>query len=266
MTTPETPTRDSIISRVVRILSCFDRGAPALSLGSLARRSGLPLTTTHRLVEELLRHGLLERDPAGDLRPGLRMWELASRASRALTLREACLPFMEDLQATVRQHVTLAVLDRGTALYVERLSSPASPLDAAHIAQRMPLHASSSGLVLLAFSEPAVQDAALAGALERVTPETVVDPDALRRQLADIRQKGFAAPPGIGRSEWIGVAVPVFGPAESGRGRRIAAAANCILARADAELVPRVVPALTTAARGMSRALGAEPARATGQA
>ncbi|WP_413250119.1 IclR family transcriptional regulator [Sinomonas flava] len=255
MPTPVEPTRDSIISRVVRILSCFDRSTAALSLSSLARRSGLPLTTAHRLCEELLRHGLLERDAAGDLRPGLRIWELGSRASHALTLSEACRPYMEDLQDTVRQHVTLAVMDRGSALYVERLSAPESPLDAAHIAQRMPLHASSSGLVLLAFSDPSVRADALAGPLEKVTPATVTDPEQLRRHLADIRQRGFAAPPGVGRAEWIGVAVPVFGPGQSAHGPCIAAALNCILPLDAADLVPRVVPALTTAARGMSRAL-----------
>ncbi|WP_369046713.1 IclR family transcriptional regulator [Sinomonas sp. P10A9] len=249
------PTRDSIISRVVRILSCFDRSTAALSLSSLARRSGLPLTTAHRITDELLRHGLLERDSAGDLRPGLRMWELANRASHALTLREACLPFMEDVQAAVHHHVTLAVLDRGSALYVERLSAPESPLAAANIAQRMPLHASSSGLVLLAFSEAAVQARALAGPLEKVTPETVTDPAALRRTLADIRQKGFAAPPGIGRTEWIGVAVPVFGSERTAEGPVIAAALNAILPRTEADLVPRVVVALTTAAHGATRAL-----------
>ncbi|MGT2463563.1 IclR family transcriptional regulator [Sinomonas atrocyanea] len=255
------PTRDSIISRVVRILSCFDRSTAALSLSSLARRSGLPLTTAHRLVDELLRHGLLERDVSGDLRPGLRMWELASRASHAVTLREACLPFMEDVQAAVRHHVTLAVLDRGSALYVERLSAPESPLDAANIAQRMPLHASSSGLVLLAFSTAAVQARALAGPLEQVTPETVTDPASLRRVLADVRHRGFAAPPGVGRTEWIGVAVPVLGPARTAEGASIAAALNVMLPRSEAELVPRVVLALTTAAHGASRALGAGPAR-----
>lgn len=249
------PTRDSIISRVVRILACFDRRTTSLSLSSLARRSGLPLTTTHRLTEELVQHGLLQRGSTGDLQPGLRMWELASRASPALTLREACLPFMEDLQATVKQQVTLAVFDRGSALYIERLSWPASPLDAANIAERMPLHASSSGLVLLAFSSPAAQSRVVDGPLEKVTPETVTDPQALRQQLADIRRTGFSAPPGIGRTQWIGVAVPVFGLAGSSQRPQIAAALNCILPRTEADLVPRVLPALTTAAHGMTRAL-----------
>jgi DNA-binding IclR family transcriptional regulator len=252
---PNPPTRDSIISRVVRLMGAFDRTQPSMTLSMLARRSGLPMTTTHRLVDELVRHGLIERQPGGDLRVGLRMWELAARGSHALSLKEVALPFMEDVQSALGQHTTLAVLDRGSVLYVERLSHPDSPLDAAHIAQRMPIHASSSGLVLLAHSPTNFQAEVLSGALEKVTPETVTDPAVLRRQLADIRQRGFIAVPGIGHSEWTGVAVPVFGP-----GNRIAAALNAIIPREDTG-IPRVVAALATAAHGLSRALGAESPR-----
>ncbi len=131
---------------------------------------GLPLTTAHRLVDDLVLHGLIERLPDGNLWSGMRMWELAARGSRALNLREVALPYMEDVQAAVHQHTTLAVLDHGTVLYVERLSSPDSSLNAAHIAQRMPVHAASSGLVLLAYSAPAVQEEVLSGRLEKVDP------------------------------------------------------------------------------------------------
>jgi DNA-binding IclR family transcriptional regulator len=179
----------------------------------------------------------------------MRMWELAARGSRALNLRELALPFMEDVQAAVHQHTTLAVLDHGTVLYVERLSSPHSSLDAAHIAQRMPIHAASSGLVLLAFSPPAVQAEVLAKPLKAVTPETITDPALIRKHLAEIRQRGYVALPGIGVSEWTGIAVPVFGP-----GSRMAAALNAIVPRHEAS-VPLIVPALLTAAHGMSRAL-----------
>ncbi|MCG2622861.1 IclR family transcriptional regulator [Arthrobacter sp. I2-34] len=252
------PTGDSVITRVVRLMSAFDRDLPSMTLSGLARRADLPLTTAHRLVEELVRHGLIDRLPGGELRPGMRMWELAARGSQALTLREIALPFMEDVQAAVHQHATLAVLDHGSVLYVERLSSPDSPLDAAHIAQRMPLHAASSGLVLLAYSSPEFQREVLAGPLEKVTPETLTDPQLIRKYLAEIRQRGYVALPGIGVTEWTGIAVPVLGP-----GNGIAAALNAIVPRAEAN-VPFVVPALLTAAHGISRALGAEsrhPAR-----
>jgi DNA-binding IclR family transcriptional regulator len=230
-------------------MSAFDRDQPTMTLSGLARRAGLPLTTAHRLVEDLVLHGLIERLPDGSLRSGMRMWELAARGSRALNLRELALPFMEDVQAAVHQHATLAVLDHGTVLYVERLSSPRSSLDAAHIAQRMPVHAASSGLVLLAFSPPDFQDEVLSRPLAPVTPETITDPARIRKHLAEIRQRGYVALPGIGVTEWTGIAVPVFGPDKT-----IAAALNAIVPRQEAA-VPLTVPALLTAAHGISRAL-----------
>ncbi|QCB95858.1 IclR family transcriptional regulator [Arthrobacter sp. PAMC25564] len=246
------PSGDSVIGRVVRLMSAFDRQMPSMSLSGLARRAGLPLTTAHRLVEELARHGLIERSDDGELRVGMRMWELAARGSQALNLHEVALPFMEDVQAAVHQHTTLAVLDRGTVLYVERLSAADSALDSAHIAQRMPVHAASSGLVLLAYSPPSRQDEVLAGRLEQVTPETITDPLIIRKHLAEIRQRGFVALPGIGVTDWLGIAVPVFGPEN-----KIVAALNAIVPRGEAD-VPITVPALLTAAHGISRGLGAE--------
>jgi DNA-binding IclR family transcriptional regulator len=245
------PTGESVIIRVVRLMSAFDRDLPTMTISGLARRADLPLTTAHRLVDDLVAHGLIERLPEGNLRSGMRMWELAARGSRALNLRELALPFMGDVQAAVHQHTTLAVLDHGTVLYVERLSSPKSSLNAAHIAQRMPIHAASSGLVLLAHASREFQDHLLSRPLARVTPETITDPALIRKHLAEIRRQGFVALPGIGVTEWTGIAVPVFG-----HGGMVAAALNAIVPRGEAD-VPSTVPALLTAAHGISRALKA---------
>ena len=50
-----------------------------MTISGLARRAGLPLTTAHRLVDDLVLHGLIERLADGNLRSGMRMWELAAR-------------------------------------------------------------------------------------------------------------------------------------------------------------------------------------------
>lgn len=256
----ETPkSRDSVISRVGRILAAFDHGRSRLSLTALARRTGLPLTTTHRLVAELERHGLIERDSQGNLRLGVQLWELASRGSHVSTLGEIATPFMRDVLEAVGQHTTLAILDRDSVLYIERLSSPRSKLEAARIAERMPIHASSSGLVLLAFSDPALQEEILSGPLEKETPYTETDPMVLRRMLAEIRRAGYVAPPSVGRTGWLGVAVPVFWG-----DRSIAAALNAIVplegthAHAHTQ-AQTVIPALRTAASGISRELAHHP-------
>jgi DNA-binding IclR family transcriptional regulator len=244
---------DSVISRVVRVLDAFDRDRPTMTLSRLAARAGLPLSTTHRLVEELMGYGLLHRADSGELRIGWRMWEISTRSLTAMNVREAALPFMDDVLAVVHQHTTLAVLDGNSALYVERRSAPDSVLDAARIADRMPLNACSPGLVLLAHSSPQFQESYLAGRLEKVTDETPTDPGLIRRHLAEVRHRGFVALPGIGVSEWLGIAVPVFGA-----GRTVAAALSAIVPR-DQPDVPLIVPALLTASHGISRTLTRGP-------
>ena len=89
----------------------------------------------------------------------------------------------------------------------------------------------------------------LAKPLKAATPETISDPAVIRKHLAEIRQRGYVALPGIGVTEWTGIAVPVFGS-----GNTIAAALNAIVPRQEAA-VPLIVPALLTSAHGISRAL-----------
>jgi len=85
---------ESVVQRVVRVLDAFDADAPRLSVGELARRAGLPMSTTSRLVDQLVAEGLLTRDPDRMVRAGVRLWELGSRASAAAPLRELAMPFM----------------------------------------------------------------------------------------------------------------------------------------------------------------------------
>src|SRR4051812_5648999 len=89
---------EGVVARAVRLLEAFDARAASLSVTDLSRRSGLPLSTTSRMVAELIRHGLLTRSEDGRrIQIGVRLWELASRAAPTRGLREAALPFMEDL-------------------------------------------------------------------------------------------------------------------------------------------------------------------------
>ncbi|WP_346927649.1 helix-turn-helix domain-containing protein, partial [uncultured Arthrobacter sp.] len=141
---------DSVVDRVVRVIAAFPEGANVLQLTELATRAGLPLTTAHRLVRQLAGHGLLELGAGGSVRLGLRLWELVNRNSPTLELRQAALPFMEDIQQVLNQNVNLAVLDGSEVLFVERLSRRGSVANRAQVAGRMPVHVSSAGLVLMA--------------------------------------------------------------------------------------------------------------------
>jgi DNA-binding IclR family transcriptional regulator len=96
-------------------------------------------------------------------------------------------PSMEDLHAVVGHHTQLGVLEGDEVLFVERLSAPGAVINFSRIAGRMPLHASSSGLVLLAHGPPALQERTLSLPLKAYTAETITSPAKLRASLAAIR-------------------------------------------------------------------------------
>lgn len=244
---------ESVLSRAVRVLEAFGPDSPVLGVSELARRAGLPLATASRLVAELVRHGLLEREPDRRVRVGLRMWELASRASPALDLREAAMPYMEDLHAVVRQHTQLGVLEDRQVLFLERLTARGSVVNFTRIAGRLPLHVSSAGLVLLAHAPAELQESVLAGPLEAYTPATVTDPAALRRLLAQVRRDGAVVAPGYVHPDATGLAVPV-----RGRSGTVQAALSVVVPN-DAS-ARSCLPLLRYAARGLSRSLGAPEA------
>ncbi|MDQ0821356.1 DNA-binding IclR family transcriptional regulator [Arthrobacter sp. V4I6] len=237
---------DSVVDRVVRIIAAFPEGASVLQLTELAERAELPLTTAHRLVRQLAQHGLLEAGAGGSVRLGLRLWELVNRKSATLALRQAALPFMEDIQHVLNQNVNLAVLDSGEALFVERLSRRGSVANRAQIAGRLAVHVSSAGLALMSHQPRSFQTEYL----EQFTdPAGKVTADELRSLLSEAAHLGYAQLAGVIDSDTWGIAVPVLD------GRKRAVAALGVVVPLQEVRLQALVPALQTAARGIGRRL-----------
>jgi len=241
--------RESVLDRAVQILGAFGSASPVLSAAQLARRTGMPAPTVYRMVGELLRLGILERETDKRLRIGIRLWELASRSSQAMSLRSAALPYMEDLQAVVRQHTILGIIVDRHVIYLETLSAPGASFSPAKTAGRLPLHAGSMGLVLLAFAPSELQEQILADPLVVVTPRTVTDPKQLRRILLRIRREDHFVAERMIREDSAGVAVPIRGANGS-----IVAALSVVVAN-NKQVTARVIPALKAASNGITRAL-----------
>lgn len=244
------PSGDSMTERIVRVLETFTAERSMQSASEIGRRAGLPSSTAHRIVDELVDAGLLERDEDRRVHLGMRLWELALRGSTALRLRQAALPHMEQVQARIREHTQLAVLEQDEALFLERLSHPDAGANITRVAGRLPLHASSSGLVLLAHAPSALRERVLAGPLRALAPETVTDAARLRRLLTEVRRTGVVIAPGSIEAVSTGVAVPVRDAGE------VVAALSVVLPR-DTPPEPAVA-ALRDAAAGIEGSLRAD--------
>ncbi|MFD9661390.1 IclR family transcriptional regulator [Rhodococcus sp. NPDC059968] len=244
-------TGESVLARTVRIIESFRSDDSLLTVSEIARRSGLHISTTSRLIDELVGCGWLEREDR-KVRIGVRLWEVASRASPTLGLREAAMPFMEDLHTVVGQHTQLGVLEGDEVLFIERLTAPGSVVNYTRIAGRMPLHVSSSGLVLLAHGPSELQERILSEPLKVYTDNTIRTTRQLRGVLADVRRHGYILCAGHLYPDTTGVAVPV----RDGSGKVVAALSVIV---PNDEKAYAQIPALQAAAKGITRVMAAAP-------
>ena len=234
-----------MLDRLVRILDAFDAQNPTLTVNALARRADVPQATAYRLADDLVSHGLLARDADRRIRLGVRLWELANRSAATHDLRRVALPFMEDVNQLVGHNTQLALLHEDEVLVIERLSRPGAAVNQANAAGRMPVHSTSMGMALLAFSPAAT----LEGFLARHGDTMHATHPQLRRELAGIRRNGYATLAGFIDPDTTGAAVPILGV----RGEAVAVLA--VVVPTASGILPAAVMALRTAARGIARAL-----------
>ncbi|MDR7304291.1 IclR family transcriptional regulator [Haloactinomyces albus] len=239
----------SVTAKVLALLEAFTPDTPEMTLSELARRSGVSLPTAHRRVAELLEWGALEHAPGGRYRIGLRLWEVGSLAPRGLGLREAAMPFLEDLYEFTRENVQLAVREGTEVVFVERIAGRRAVPVWTRVGGRFALHATGVGLVLLAHAPVEVQQELLDAPLDRYSPKTITDPAALREKLASIRQSGFAVSDGQVTVDALSVAAPVLGQDGS------VVAAVSLVVRAEGAQSAMLRPVVQSAARAITRAL-----------
>jgi DNA-binding IclR family transcriptional regulator len=238
----------SVTSRVLAVLGAFDAGHPRLTLSEVARRAGMPVATTARLLGELVAGEALVRRADGRYEVGRRLWQLGLVAPVHQELREVALPLMHDLHAATGDVVHLAVREGTAALYVERMVGTSSVPVLSRMGARLPLHATGVGKVLLAEAPADLLQAVLAD-LTRITGHTIVEPGRLLRELAEVRRRGYARTSEEMTLGSASLAVPV----RPRPGPPIAALG--MVTPAAHPRVARLLPALQVAAAALGRAL-----------
>jgi DNA-binding IclR family transcriptional regulator len=191
---------------------------------------------------------VLERTEGSTFQVGLPIKTMGSRRVNTPAIIESARRVLEDLATALRTGARLGILTDTCVAYIEKRCDH-SPVTTFAQTPRLPVHATALGKALLAFSPADVVDGIIGDGLKAYTPNTLTDPEQLRRSLATIRLTRVA----ISRWEFepgmSGVAVPVFGVG----GMAVAALGLDVPnLHADLRLASSV---LTVAARGMSREL-----------
>jgi len=239
----------SSLARAVEVLDSFDAGTRDLSVSEIAARCGMAVSTAHRIVTELVALGLLERVAERRYCVGLRLWELAVRTPGALGIREIAKPHLTQAHAILGQNLQLGILQGAEMLYLERLSAPTSVINLIVVGGRIPFHATSSGLLLAAYTEPEEQERLATIPLSPYGRAPMPDPDERRRIFAQARARGYLITVGYVHPEATSIAVPVRDP--SGR---VVAAINAIIPT-DSPHQGRVLEVLKPTSKAITEAM-----------
>jgi DNA-binding IclR family transcriptional regulator len=183
-----------VLDKAVAILDASVSGA---SLADLVSQTGLPRATAHRLAQALETHGLLQRDPVGQWRPGPRLSQYAGATPDLLI--SMAQPVLEELRDTTGESAQL-YLRRNQGRVCVAVAERASGLrDTVPLGSVLPLTAGSGAHVLLAWEPPAL------------TGEALIRAKFSARSLAEVRRNGWASSVAERESGVASVSAPVWG-------------------------------------------------------
>ncbi|WP_351234301.1 IclR family transcriptional regulator [Streptomyces sp. NPDC002133] len=180
------------VDRAVSVLESLARHGEA-GVTEIADELGVHRSTAFRLLGVLENRGLVaQAKDRGKYYLGAGVLRLAGAAAVRLDISQQGVPLCRELADELGETVNIAVLDGSAAVNIAQARGHASVTTYNWLGRRTPLHATSSGKVLLAHGPATVRDEVLTGGLERFTERTVTSPQALRKQLAATTERGFA--------------------------------------------------------------------------
>ncbi|MCC7426257.1 MAG: helix-turn-helix domain-containing protein [Alphaproteobacteria bacterium] len=236
------------------ILRVFGRTKPRMTLSEVAEQAGVSRATARRFLLTFVHAGYMQSDGKW-FEPTPRLLELSHSVVSATGLWEAGRPIMAELAETLGESIYGAVLDGTEVLYVAHLPSPHRVVNIAlRVGSRLPVHATSTGRVLLSgLSDKAAEQLLIAARPAQLTPKTITSRTQLRQLVAETRRRGFAIADEELELGLRSISVPI----RSLSGEVIAALNACgPSARVSlTDLQRRFLPALLDAAERMGRNL-----------
>lgn len=248
----------STVTKALSLLQHFSRARPLIGLSDMARLSGLNKATAHRMLTELQAAGFVEHAGAGrEYRLGPALIRLAALREQAVPLRDVAADVLRALSDSTQETAHFSIL-QGDLLVATAYAY--SPVYGTRVtmedAQELMLHATSSGLAVLAFGPEDMVARILSGPLPARTPQTVTDPAAIRTALARVRAQGVAESVSGFEMDVHSHAVPIFDAKGLALGALAVAAP---VARMNAATAETVRAAVHAAGQSLTRRLGGFP-------
>ena len=181
-----------MVERMTLILDAFRGSTARLTLEEVVLASGLPRSTTHRILDQLVRAAWLEHAPPGYLL-GRRSLRLGSDAQGFVDLRSAAAPVLHELQLRTGMVVHLAVLEGARVRYLDKMGGRFAAKVPSRVGGSAEAHSTALGKAMLARLPAEEVDARVGAPMSRLTQRTIGDLRTLYQELHRIRDRGGIA-------------------------------------------------------------------------
>lgn len=183
-----------VLERANILLNVLAEHNHAMSLKSLSELSCLHVSTTHRILNDLVLARIIDRPSSGHYQLGMRLLELGNLVKERLNVRDVALPIMKLLHQKTRQTINLSVQQNDEIIYIEQAFSERSGMQVVRaIGGRAPLHLTSVGKLFLAqFDQSALLAYAARTQLKGQTANSLTTLEKLNKDLKKVRQQNFS--------------------------------------------------------------------------
>lgn len=213
----ERETRNPVARAVATLQWLVDAPGESWGLREIATGAGMHPSTLYRVLAHLQESGMIAQEAeTGRYRLGLGFLRLAWKAADRDSVRAIALPALHTLVEATGETALLALYDppRREMLLAATVDSPHPIRQIRQVGEWLPVTAGATGLAILASLPEAERRAILAAPLPALTPQTITDPAAVARTLANIRAQGYALTRGERTPGAVGIAAPIFGAAD----------------------------------------------------
>lgn len=210
---PASEVRIQSIARAKALLDAM-AGGEWVSLRDLAQRTGLVKTTAFNLIKALVETGLAEHDAGtGSYRLGLQHIVYGNAVARRLDIVTIARPHLSALCARTRETINLAIPGPADAFIAESLEGSYNLRVSSYSGTRASYHSTACGRALLAYQPEAFRRLIYEVApLQKLTPNTITDPEDLESVLQECRTKGWTQEFEENEPGSACIAAPIFGP------------------------------------------------------
>ncbi|OMP65984.1 IclR family transcriptional regulator [Domibacillus epiphyticus] len=200
----------SSVTNAMQLLRLFTKKQPELSITNMAKLTGIPKSSVHRLVFILAKEGFLSKNPrTNHYRLGLSILTLGGVIFSHRELYKEGFPIVKSIAETLNESAHICLMEDEHVVYLFRAESSHPDRLLTQIGRKNPVYCTAEGLCILAYQDDKTIERTISGELYAYTPKTITNKQDIVQILSDVRDRGFCILHGSYYEHYTSIAAPI---------------------------------------------------------